>query len=129
MVYINDLVIILICVFTPANKGFKIKVKIRNAFYIFSITNVLFDLGIQAPGDLSKPIDKKLYKGTNPSCHDFNEATALNDGAPLLVGFTTGQIQLVQPGKREPGRLYNEDVSQTYYTKFIHIPRHTNVKR
>lgn len=78
-------------------------------------------LDVKLPGDLSKPIDKKLYKGTNPSCHDFNEAAALNDGAPLLVGFTTGQIQLVQPGKREPGRLYNEDVSQqqsTIYTKF-----------
>lgn len=33
------------------------------------------------------------------------------DCAPLLVGFTTGQIQLVQPGKREAGRLYNEEVS------------------
>lgn len=32
------------------------------------------------------------------------------DCAPLLVGFTTGQIQLVQPGKREQGRLYNEEV-------------------
>lgn len=56
-------------------------------------------------------MDKKLYKGTNPSCHDFNETVAQCDGAPLLVGFTTGQIQLVQPGKREPGRLYNEEVS------------------
>lgn len=60
--------------------------------------------------DLCKPIDKKLYKGTNPSCHDFNETLAASDSAPLLVGFTTGQIQLVQPGKREPGRLYNEEV-------------------
>lgn len=61
--------------------------------------------------DLSKPIDKKLYKGTNPSCHDFNSTNATNDGAPLLVGFTTGQIQLVQAGRREPGKLYNEEVS------------------
>lgn len=60
--------------------------------------------------DLCKPIDKKLYKGTSPSCHDFNETTAACDCAPLLVGFTTGQIQLVQPGKREAGRLYNEEV-------------------
>lgn len=59
---------------------------------------------------MSKPIDKKLYKGTNPSCHDFNSACATADGAPLLVGFTTGQIQLVQAGKREPGKLYNEEV-------------------
>lgn len=36
----------------------------------------------------------------------------MSDSAPLLVGFTTGQIQLVQPGKREPGRLYNEEVSE-----------------
>ena len=65
---------------------------------------------LQLTVDLSKPIDKKLYKGTNPSCHDFNETVAVSDGAPLLVGFTTGQIQLVQPGKREPGRLFNEEV-------------------
>lgn len=61
--------------------------------------------------DLSKPIDKKLYKGTNPSCHDFNQTTATCEGAPLLVGFTTGQIQLVYPGRREQGKLYNEEVS------------------
>lgn len=60
---------------------------------------------------MSKPIDKKLYKGTNPSCHDFNAAGATAEGAQLLVGFTTGQIQLVHPGRREPGnKLYNEEV-------------------
>lgn len=59
---------------------------------------------------MSKPIDKKLYKGTNPCCHDFNAAADFSDNAPLLVGFTTGQIQLVIPGKREPGKLYNEEV-------------------
>lgn len=61
--------------------------------------------------DLCKPIDKKLYKGTSPSCHVFNETAPVCDCAPLLVGFTTGQIQLVQPGKRETGRLYNEEVN------------------
>ena len=63
--------------------------------------------------DIGKPIDKKLYKGTNPSCHDFNAATATQDTTHLLIGFTTGQIQLVQPGRREPGKLFNEDVSGT----------------
>lgn len=61
--------------------------------------------------DLSKPIDKKLYKGTNPSCHNFNQTASTSEGAPLLVGFTTGQIQLVYPGRRETGKLYNEEVS------------------
>lgn len=51
-----------------------------------------------------------MYKGTSPSCHDFNETVTTCDCAPLLVGFSTGQIQLVQPGKRETGRLYNEEV-------------------
>lgn len=70
---------------------------------------------------MSKPIDKKFYKGTNPSCHDFNSATATATGAPLLVGFTTGQIQLVspQPGPREYRKLYNEDVSVLYIFSFF----------
>lgn len=70
--------------------------------------------------DLCKPIDKKLYKGTSPSCHDFNETVAVCDSAPLLVGFTTGQIQLVQPGKRETGRLYNEEVINLPYFNVDH---------
>lgn len=65
--------------------------------------------------DLSKPIDKKLYKGTNPSCHDFNQTTSTNEGAPLLVGFTTGQIQLIYPGRKEQGKLFNEEVNYYYY--------------
>jgi hypothetical protein len=66
---------------------------------------------ISQAADLSKPIDKKLYKGTNPSCHDFNQTSATFEGASLLVGFTTGQIQLIYPGRRETGKLYNEEVS------------------
>ncbi|XP_055586249.1 WD repeat-containing protein 20 [Uranotaenia lowii] len=65
--------------------------------------------GVKKASDLSKPIDKKLYKGTNPSCHDFNATSATYEGAPLLVGFSTGQIQLVYPGRREQGKLYNEE--------------------
>lgn len=63
---------------------------------------------------MSKPIDKKFYKGTNPSCHDFNANAATPSGAPLLVGFTTGQIQLVSPqqGPRELRKLFNEEVSE-----------------
>lgn len=63
--------------------------------------------------EMSKPIDKKFYKGTNPSCHDFNANAATPTGAPLLVGFTTGQIQLVSPqlGPRELRKLFNEEVS------------------
>ncbi|XP_023036597.1 WD repeat-containing protein 20 [Drosophila willistoni] len=67
--------------------------------------------GAKKGTEMSKPIDKKFYKGTNPSCHDFNANAATPTGAPLLVGFTTGQIQLVSPqaGPRELRKLFNEE--------------------
>lgn len=90
--------------------------------YIFIHFIILFFF---KAADLSKPIDKKLYKGTNPSCHDFNQTSSTSEGAPLLVGFTTGQIQLVYPGRREQGKLYNEEVNKnTLYLmndKFINF--------
>lgn len=78
---------------------------------------------------MSKPIDKKLYKGTNPSCHDFNAASATYDGAPLLIGFSTGQIQLVHPGRREQGKLYNEErlIDKTKVTCLKWIPGSKNL--
>lgn len=60
--------------------------------------------------DLNKPVDKKLYKGTNPTCHNFNQTTATAEIAPLLVGFSTGLIQLIDPIKKELNKLYNEEV-------------------
>ncbi|XP_031619452.1 WD repeat-containing protein 20, partial [Contarinia nasturtii] len=85
--------------------------------------------GVKKNVDLCKPIDKKLYKGTSPSCHDFNGATSVNDCASLLVGFTTGQIQLVQPGKRETGRLYNEErlIDKTKVTCLKWLPKSPNL--
>jgi len=75
--------------------------------------------------DLNKPVDKKLYKGTNPTCHNFNQTTATADSAPLLVGFSTGQIQLIDPIKKDSSqlsKLYNEDVCKSKFgTKFLLI--------
>ncbi|XP_037807449.1 WD repeat-containing protein 20 [Lucilia sericata] len=87
--------------------------------------------GVKKGAELSKPIDKKFYKGTNPSCHDFNATTATPTGAPLLVGFTTGQIQLVspQPGPREYRKLYNEDrlIDKTKVTCLKWLPNSPNL--
>lgn len=81
------------------------------------------------PADITKPIDKKLYKGTNPSCHDFNAFSATPEGTSLLVGFTTGQIQLVQPGRREQGKLYNEErlIDKTKVTCLKWVPGSPNL--
>ncbi|XP_004530634.1 WD repeat-containing protein 20 [Ceratitis capitata] len=87
--------------------------------------------GVKKCAEISKPLDKKFYKGTNPSCHDFNATTATSTGAPLLVGFTTGQIQLVspQPGPRELRKLYNEErlIDKTKVTCLKWLPNSPNL--
>ena len=64
--------------------------------------------GVRKAADLTKPIDKRVYKGTCPTCHDFSQQ---GDTTPLLVGFSGGQIQLVDPIKKELSKLFNEEVS------------------
>ncbi|KAK9874047.1 hypothetical protein WA026_002404 [Henosepilachna vigintioctopunctata] len=65
--------------------------------------------GIKKAADLSKPLEKKIYKGTNPTCHDFNSFSATNESLSLLIGFSTGQIQLIDPFKKEVNKLFNEE--------------------
>ncbi len=61
--------------------------------------------------DMSKPVDKRIYKGTLPTCHDSNALTATAESVSLLVGFSAGQVQLIDPIKKETSKLFNEDVS------------------
>ncbi|XP_046750706.1 WD repeat-containing protein 20 isoform X1 [Diprion similis] len=79
--------------------------------------------------DLNKPVDKKLYKGTNPTCHNFNQTTATADSAPLLVGFSTGQIQLIDPIKKELSKLYNEErlIDKSKVTCIKWVPGSSNL--
>lgn len=69
--------------------------------------------------DLTKPVDKKMYKSTNPTCHDFNTVTMTADTVALVIGFSTGQIQLIDPIKKELSKLYNEEVSLLGMVYFI----------
>lgn len=77
------------------------------------ITPLYFSL-FQA-ADLSKPIDKRIYKGTQPTCHDFNPLTATAESVSLLVGFSAGQVQLIDPIKKETSKLFNEEVGISTY--------------
>ncbi|XP_050685170.1 WD repeat-containing protein 20 [Leptidea sinapis] len=65
--------------------------------------------GVKKAADLTKPVDKKMYKGTNPTCHDFNTITVTPESVSLVIGFSTGQIQLIDPIKKELSKLYNEE--------------------
>lgn len=69
--------------------------------------------GVKKAADLTKYVDKKIYKGTNPTSHDFNRFTATLDSICLVVGFSTGPIQLFDPIKREEKDLktFNEHTS------------------
>ncbi|XP_034017627.1 WD repeat-containing protein 20 [Thalassophryne amazonica] len=70
-------------------------------FYIYK--------GVRKAADLSKPVDKRIYKGTQPTCHDFNPLTATAESVSLLVGFSAGQVQLIDPVKKETSKLFNEE--------------------
>uniref|UniRef100_A0A8B9RKR2 WD repeat-containing protein 20 n=1 Tax=Astyanax mexicanus TaxID=7994 RepID=A0A8B9RKR2_ASTMX len=89
-------------------------------FYIYK--------GVRKAADLSKPIDKRIYKGTQPTCHDFNHLTATAESVSLLVGFSAGQVQLIDPIKKETSKLFNEEVSVCENLILIDKSRVTCVK-
>ncbi|KAL8589722.1 hypothetical protein ACOMHN_027230 [Nucella lapillus] len=80
--------------------------------------------GVRKAADLTKPVDKRIYKGTLPTCHDFNATTVSPDSVLLLVGFTAGQVQLIDPIKKEISKLYNEErlIDKTKVTCIKWIP-------
>jgi len=70
-----------------------------------------FSCLISQAADLTKPLDKRVYKGTIPTCHDFNLLTRSSESLELLIGFSAGQVQLLDPIRHEVNKLFNEDVS------------------
>lgn len=85
--------------------------------------------GIKKAADLTKPVDKKMYKGTNPTCHDFNTVTMTPDSISLVIGFSTGQIQLIDPIKKELSKLYNEErlIDKSKVTCIKWVPGSSNL--
>ncbi|XP_068619016.1 WD repeat-containing protein 20 [Battus philenor] len=85
--------------------------------------------GVKKAADLTKPVDKKMYKGTNPTCHDFNTVTMTPESVSLIIGFSTGQIQLIDPLKKELSKLYNEErlIDKTRVTCIKWVPGSSNL--
>jgi len=92
---------------SSANGGDKIAFNYGRELFVYPYR------GVRKAADLSKPIDKRVYKGTCPTCHDFGPPGCLRsehgDVVPLLVGFSGGQIQLIDPQRKELSKLYNEE--------------------
>ena len=57
----------------------------------------------------------RIYKGTFPTCHDFGPVTEESEIVPLVVGFSGGQIQLVDPIRKELSKLFNEEVRKDFF--------------
>lgn len=76
--------------------------------------------------DLNKPIDKRIYKGTQPTCHDFNQFTAATETISLLVGFSAGQVQYLDLIKKDTSKLFNEEVIEDMRCSLlIYLPTHS----
>ncbi|XP_075923787.1 WD repeat-containing protein 20-like isoform X3 [Petromyzon marinus] len=90
-------------------------------FYIYK--------GVRKAVDLNKPIDKRIYKGTQPTCHDVNTLTARPESVALLVGFSAGQVQLIDPVKKETSKLFNEErlIDKTRVTCLKWVPGSENL--
>ena len=67
------------------------------------------------------PISRFLYffVGTFPTCHDFGPVTEESEIVPLVVGFSGGQIQLVDPIRKELSKLFNEEVSKDFFCQKV----------
>ena len=62
-----------------------------------------------------------IFLGTFPTCHDFGPVTEESEIVPLVVGFSGGQIQLVDPIRKELSKLFNEEVSSKEILKTSHL--------
>ncbi|KAK7793633.1 hypothetical protein R5R35_004862 [Gryllus longicercus] len=107
----------------PSGNGDRICFNFGRELYVYVYK------GVKKAADLTKPVDKKMYKGTNPTCHDFNMVTMTPDSVSLVVGFSTGQIQLIDPIKKELSKLYNEErlIDKTKVTCIRWVPGSTNL--
>ncbi|XP_046992178.1 WD repeat-containing protein 20 isoform X2 [Schistocerca americana] len=107
----------------PSGNGDRICFNFGRELYVYVYK------GVKKAADLTKPVDKKMYKGTNPTCHDFNVVTMTPDSVSLVIGFSTGQIQLIDPIKKELSKLYNEErlIDKTKVTCIRWVPGSTNL--
>ncbi|KAJ8347950.1 hypothetical protein SKAU_G00265390 [Synaphobranchus kaupii] len=107
----------------PSEESERVCFNIGRELYFYTYTN------IKKAMDLSKPIDKRIYKGTQPTCHDFNQHSASPDSVSLIVGFSAGQVQYLDPIKKETSKLFNEErlIDKSKVTCLKWLPKSENL--
>uniref|UniRef100_A0A1I8C0D9 WD_REPEATS_REGION domain-containing protein n=1 Tax=Meloidogyne hapla TaxID=6305 RepID=A0A1I8C0D9_MELHA len=98
----------------------RICLNIGREIYVFDYS------GTNGMADTAKIVDKRVYKGTFPTCHDFNKENSSPSSCLLLIGFSAGQIQLIDPQQKEMpnSKLFNEErqIDRTAVTCLRWIP-------
>uniref|UniRef100_A0A672FWI9 DM1 locus, WD repeat containing n=1 Tax=Salarias fasciatus TaxID=181472 RepID=A0A672FWI9_SALFA len=116
--------------------GARVCFNIGRELYFYTYTNIkkvrlrhANRLAPSAAVDLSKPIDKRIYKGTQPTCHDFNQYSATAESVALIVGFSAGQVQYLDPIKKETSKLFNEErlIDKSKVTCLKWLPKSENL--
>uniref|UniRef100_A0A6G1SEN2 WD repeat-containing protein 20 n=1 Tax=Aceria tosichella TaxID=561515 RepID=A0A6G1SEN2_9ACAR len=88
--------------------------------------------GVKAGPDASNPIYKRFYKGSSPTCHNFNQTTASAGSIVLLVGFSHGQVQLINltgGDEQESCKEFNSDrlIDKTRVTCLKWLPNSSSL--
>lgn len=65
-------------------------------------------------------MDRRTYKTTTPTCHDFCSIIDQRV-SQLLIGFSAGQIQLIDMYRADVTKFYNQDVRNLFFKKVILI--------
>ena len=145
---------------SPNNSNINNSVVDNNEKIAFNYGRELFVCpyrGVKRTHQDSKFTDKRIYKGTSPSCHDFGPCGCVKTGGgggsssststldhnnkvgatsssgggggddivPLLVGFTGGEIHLIDPVNKNLSKLFNEErmIDKTKVTCIRWVPR------
>ncbi|KAG5450400.1 WD repeat-containing protein 20 [Clonorchis sinensis] len=90
---------------------------------IFCI-NIGKELYIYAQENQHIPIDRRVFKAA-PTCHAFRAGSC---EAPLLVGLSNGEMQLIYPTRKDFCRVYNEErsIDKTSVTCIAWVPESPN---
>uniref|UniRef100_A0A3Q3IUC3 Uncharacterized protein n=1 Tax=Monopterus albus TaxID=43700 RepID=A0A3Q3IUC3_MONAL len=115
----------------PSEESERVCFNIGRELYFYTYTNIkkVMCASRQPAVDLSKPIDKRIYKGTQPTCHDFNQYSATAESVALIVGFSAGQVQYLDPIKKETSKLFNEErlIDKSKVTCLKWLPKSENL--
>nr|CAB3267688.1 WD repeat-containing protein 20 [Phallusia mammillata] len=98
----------------------------------FTVGRELFYFGYKSlvqPSQHLEFLDKRTYKGVQPTCHHINKFSASNETVKVAVGFTAGQVQVIDVKTKQSLQIMNEDrsVEKSRVTCVKWLPESENV--